>query len=126
MTVGEDQSPIPEYEGRAGVETAYAEAERDGVPFFGIERYEDGYAVTYDLLPAGKRLTPTAHEEVRDRLTDELEAIAGSAEFPTEEVSKSVNDSLGNVSLLGSEDGARRVARAVAPIVLEEANWADA
>lgn len=126
MTAGNNWSTIPVYEGREGVETAYAQAERDGVPFFGIEQYEDGYAVTYDLLPAGKRLTPAAHEEVRATLTDELETIVGNADFPTQEVSKSVNDSLGNVSLLGSEEGARRVAQAVEPIVLEKANWVDA
>lgn len=126
MTAGDNRSTIPVYEGQAGVETAYAQAEREGVPFFGIERYEDGYAVTYDLLPAGKRLTPMAHEEVRTTLTNELEAIVADANFPTQEVSKSVNDSLGNVSLLGSEEGARRVARAVEPIVLEQANWTEA
>lgn len=125
MTTAEDTSKIPVYQGQSGVETAYARAEREGVPFFGIEQYEDGYAVTYDLLPAGKRLAPTAHKEVRVRLTNEVEAIVGDAGRPTVEVSKSVNDSLGNVSLFVSEESARRVAQAIAPVVLEEANWID-
>lgn len=123
VTRAEDASEIPVYEGQQGVETAYANAEREGIPFFGIEQYEDGYAITYDLLPAGKQLAPTARKEVEVRLTNELEAIVGDTERPTGEVSKTVNDSLGNVSLLASEAGARRVAQAVAPIVLDEANW---
>jgi len=125
VTTAEDSPTIPVYEGQSGVETAYERAEREGVPFFGIEQYEDGYAVTYDLLPAGKRLAPTAHKEVRVRLTSEVEDIVGDPERPTAEVSKSVNDSLGNVSLFLSEESARRVAQAIAPVVLEEANWVD-
>jgi hypothetical protein len=125
MTTEEDIPTIPVYEGQAGVETAYERAERESVPFFGIEQYEDGYAVTYDLLPAEKRLAPTAHKEVRVRLTNEVERIVGDDEWPTVEVSKSVNDSLGNVSLFLSEESARRVAQAIAPVVLEEANWVD-
>lgn len=125
MTTKEDTPTIPVYEGQAGVETAYERAEREGTPFFGIEQYEDGYAVTYDLLPAGKQLAPTAHEEVRVRLTNEVETIVGDAERPTAEVSKSVNNSLGNVSLFVSEESAHRVAQAIAPIVLEESNWVD-
>lgn len=125
MTPAEDESRIPVYEGQSGVEAAYERAERDGVPFFGIEHYEEGYAVTYDLLPAGKRLARTAHKEVKVRLTSEIEEIVGDSQRQTAEVSKTVNDSLGNVSMFATEESARRVARAIAPVVLEEANWVD-
>ncbi|MEF8937028.1 MAG: hypothetical protein V5A32_03655, partial [Halovenus sp.] len=60
------------------------------------------------------------------RLTHQIEQIVGDSSLPTTEVSKSVNDSLGSVSLFDREESARRVARAVAPIVLDEANWVDA
>jgi hypothetical protein len=118
-------SEIPVYQGQSGVEAAYERAERDGVPFFGIEQYEEGYAVTYDLLPAGKRLARTAHKEVKVRLTSEIEDIVGDSQRQTAEVSKTVNDSLGNVSMFVTEESARQVAQAIEPIVLEEANWVD-
>lgn len=121
--MSDDQPQIPVYDGREAVEVGYAAAEREGVPFFGIERYEEGFAVTYDLLPAGQQLVPTARKEVAVRLTNELEAIVADEELATTEASKSVNDSLGNISLLESEAGARRVAAAIAPIVLDDANW---
>lgn len=125
MTDGQDEFTIPVFNGKAAVEAGYAQAQQQGVPFFGIEEYEEGYAVTYDLLPADEQLAPTARKEVKTRLTAEVEAIVGDDELATIEVSKSVNDSLGNVSMLETESSARRVARAIAPIVLDTANWAD-
>lgn len=122
---GNDQPTIPVYDGRAAVEEGYAAAQREGVPFFAVERYEEGYAVTYDLLPAGKQLVPTARKEVSVRLNAEIEDIVGDEELATAEVSKSVNDSLGNVSFLDAEASAKRLARAIAPIVLDEANWTE-
>ncbi|MXR50174.1 hypothetical protein GRX03_00930 [Halovenus sp. WSH3] len=116
---------MPVYSGKAAVEAGYAQAQQEGVPFFGIEEYEEGYAVTYDLLPADEQLAPTARKEVQTRLTAEVEDIVGDSELATVEVSKSVNDSLGNVSLLETEASARRIARAIAPIVLDAANWDD-
>ncbi|MEF8901504.1 MAG: hypothetical protein V5A25_09810 [Halovenus sp.] len=126
MTDRYDPATVPVYAGQEGVEDAYRRAERDGTPFFGVEEYEDGYAVTYDLLPAGHRLAPTADKEARTRLTQEIESIVADGTLPTTEVSKSVNDSLANVSLFERERSARRVAAAVAPIVLDEANWVPA
>lgn len=114
---------IPVHEGTSGVERAYEQAQQDSEPFYGIERYEDGYAVTFDLLPADKRLSPTARKEVDVRLTAELETIVGDTAYPTTETSKSVNDSLISVSLFASEEGARRIANVIAPIVLEPKNW---
>jgi hypothetical protein len=124
VTSTADIPEIPVHDGQEAVERAYARAQKKGVPFVAIERYEEGYAFTYDLLPAGKRLTPAIQKEVRVRLTNELEELVGS-DTATVEASKSVSDSLGHVSLLSSEAEARQVARAVAPVVLDEANWLD-
>jgi len=124
VTHARDEFTIPVFDGKAAVEAGYAQAQQRGVPFFGIEEYEEGYAVTYDLLPADEQLAPTARKEVETRLTAELEEIVGDEELATAEVSKSVNDSLGNVSLFETEASARRVARAIAPVVLDTANWA--
>lgn len=123
MPNADDHPQIPIYDGREAVEIGYAAAQREEVPFFGVERYEEGYAITYDLLPAGKQLAPTARKEVAVRLTNEVEQIVGDDELPTVEVSKSVNDSLGNISFLSTEASARRVAEAIAPIVLDDTNW---
>jgi hypothetical protein len=123
VTDAQDEFKIPVFSGKAAVEAGYAQAQQDGVPFFGIEEYDEGYAVTYDLLPADEQLAPTARKEVQTRLTAEVEDIVGDSSLATVEVSKSVNDSLGNVSMLESEASARRIARAIAPIVLDTANW---
>jgi hypothetical protein len=123
VTQGYDPSEVPLYKGRDGVEEGYAAAQREGVPFFAVEAYEEGYAVTYDLLPAGRQLAPTAHQEVAERLTREVEDVVGDESLPTAEVSRSVSASLGNVSLFGREDTARRVAAAISAVVLDEANW---
>jgi hypothetical protein len=56
----------------------------------------------------------------------ELEDIVGDGELATAEVGKSVSDSLGHVSVLASEAAARRVAHAVAPVVLDQTNWTEA
>ena len=123
MTDAQDEFKIPVFSGKAAVEAGYAQAQQEGVPFFGIEEYDEGYAVTYDLLPADEQLAPTARKEIQTRLTAEVEDIVGDSSLATVEVSKSVNDSLGNVSMLESEASARRIARAIAPIVLDTANW---
>ena len=124
MTDAQDEFKIPVFSGKAAVEAGYAQAQQNDVPFFGIEEYEEGYAVTYDLLPADEELAPTARKEVQTRLTAAVEEIVGDDSLATVEVSKSVNDSLGNVSMLESEASARRIAQAIAPIVLDTANWA--
>ncbi len=123
MPAQNDPPEIPLYEGQQAIEDAYHRAEAARQPFFGVEQYEDGFAVTFDLLPAGQQLAPPARNEVQTRLTHEIEAIVGDESLPTTEVSKSVNDSLGSISLFEREESARRVARAVAPIVLDDANW---
>jgi hypothetical protein len=124
VTSTADSPEIPVHEGQDAIEQAYSRAEREGVPFVAIERYDEGYAFTYDLLPAGKRLTPAIQKEVKLRLTTELEDVVGS-NTATTELSKSVSDTLGHVSLFAGEAEARQVARAVAPIVLDDANWLD-
>ena len=77
-------------------------------------------------MPAGRKLTATAHDELQRTLTTELEAIVGDSDLATTEVSQSVNDSLGNVSFLATEESARRVAATIAPVVLDRDNWLDA
>jgi len=124
--VTEEDPEIPLYEGKQAVERAYSLAQQEGIPFFGIEQYDEGYAVTYDLLPADRQLVAPVEKEVRVRLTTEVEAVVGDSTLPTTEVSKSVNDSLGNVSMFASEAGARRVAEALAPLVLDSGNWKQA
>jgi len=123
---GYEPAEIPLYEGQAAVDEAYAAAERNREPFLAIEQYDQGYAVTYDLLPAGYQLAPTARKEVTERLTREVESIVADDALPTAEVSRSVSDSLGHVSFFGREDSARRVAAVLSPLVLDETNWVEA
>ena len=126
MTQGYDPAEVPLYEGREAVEEGYAAAQRERAPFFAVEAYEEGYAVTYDLLPTGHQLAPAAHQEVTERLTDEVEAIVGDDSLPTAEVGRSLSPSLGNLSLFEREESARRVAAAVSDVVLDRANWVEA
>lgn len=125
MPAGYEPQDVPLYENREAVESAYADADRAGEPFFAVESYEQGYAVTYDLLPADKELAPPAASEVNERITREVEAIVGDERTPTAEVSRSVNASLGHVAFFQREAGARRVAAVTSTIVLDEANWVD-
>ncbi len=123
---GYDPADVPLYESKATVEDEYRRAERNQQPFFAVESYDEGYAVTYDLLPAGQQLAPPAESEVSERLTREIEAIVGDDALPTTEVSRSVSASLGHISFFGREESARRVAAAVSPLVLDDANWVPA
>jgi len=123
---GYEPREVPLYGDRDTVEREYSEAERRGEPFFAVEAYDQGYAVTYDLLPAGRQLAPPTTAEVGERLTREIEDIVGDERLPTTEVSKSVSASLGNVSFFQREESARRVAAVISTLVLDEANWVDA
>lgn len=123
---GYEPPEVPLYEDRQTVERKYSDAEREGEPFFAVEAYEEGYAVTYDLLPAGHQLAPTTATEVGERLTRETEDIVGDERLPTTEVSKSVSPSLGNISFFQREESARRVAAVISGLVLDEANWVEA
>ncbi|ELZ26885.1 hypothetical protein C475_08121 [Halosimplex carlsbadense 2-9-1] len=124
--MGFEPSEIPCYEDADERDAAYERAEREGTPFFAVERYDEGYAVTYDLLPAGWELSKPARKELDERLTRELEAVVGDESIPTSEVSKSVGDSLGNISLFERKRTARRVAAVAARIALDESNWVEA
>lgn len=123
---GYDPADVPLYEDRATVERKYRRAEREGQPFFAVEAYDEGYAVTYDLLPAGKQLSAPIESEVSERLTREIEAIVADESLSTTEVSRSVSASLGHVSFFSREESARRVAATVSGLVLDEANWVPA
>lgn len=123
---GYDPGGVPLYEDRDAVEAEYKAAQREKRPFFGVETYEEGFAVTYDLLPAGAQLAPPAASEMTERLTREVEDIVGDQRLPTREVSRTVGPSLGNISFFQEEKSARRVAAVISIIVLDESNWVDA
>ena len=123
---GYEPHEVPLYGDRETVEQEYSDAERRGEPFFAVEAYDEGYAVTYDLLPAGYQLAPTTATEVGERLTREVEAIVADERLPTAEVSKSVSASLGNISFFEREESARRVAAVISTLVLDDANWVEA
>jgi len=123
--VGYDPSDVPVYEDTAARDEAYHRAERESTPFLAVERYEGGYAVTYDLLPAGHELSRPTRKELNERLTKKVEAVVGDA-GPTTEVSKTVGESLGSVSLFAREETAREVAALVSRFVLDESNWVEA
>jgi hypothetical protein len=117
---------VPLYEDQRAREDGYRRAERERDPFFAVERYEDGYAVTYDLLPAGKELSKPARKELDERLTRKVEDLVGDPSVSTDEVSKTVSESLGSVSLFEREETAREVAAFLAHTVLDEDNWVEA
>lgn len=123
---GFEPREVPLYGDRETVERKYSEAEREQKPFFAVEAYEEGYAITYDLLPAGYQLAPTTTSEVGERLTREIEDIVADEQLPTAEVSRSVSPSLGNISFFEREESARRVAAVISTLVLDEANWVEA
>jgi len=121
-----EPSAVPLYEDRDAVEDAYATAEADAEPFFAIERYEEGYAITYDLLPAGFQLSAPAVSELDERSVRAVEEIVADDTRPTAEVSRSIGDSLGQLSFFEREASAREVAAAVSVIVLDRDNWVTA
>lgn len=126
VTPGDTPSDVPLYEDQAARDEGYRRAERESEPFFAVERYDEGYAVTYDLLPAGRALSKPARKELEAQLTREVEDLVGDAAVPTVEVSTTVGEELGTVSLFEREETARQVAAVVARTVMDEANWVTA
>jgi hypothetical protein len=120
---GHTPSDVPLFEDDDARDAAYRRAERESTPFFGVERYDEGYAVTYDLLPAGRALSKPARKELDERLTREVEDVVGDPSLPTDEVGTTVGEELGTVSLFDHEETAREVAALVSRTVLDEANW---
>jgi hypothetical protein len=120
---GYEPSEVPLYGDRETVENEYAAAETDDRPFLAVERYEEGYAVTYDLLPAGAKLSEPALSELDERSVRAVEDIVGAADRPTAEVSRSIGESLGQLSFFEHEESAREVAAALSAIVLDEDDW---
>ena len=114
---------VPLYEDQSTRDEQYRAAEREGRPYLAIERYEDGYAITYDLLPAGVELAPPAHSELDERVTHAVEEIVGDDARATAEISKSVSASLGNIGVFDRERSARDVAVVVGRLVCDDANW---
>ena len=126
MPGGSEPSDVPCYESQAALDQGYRRAEDEGRPFLAIERYDEGYAVTYDLLPTGHELSKPARKELEERLTREVERIVGDAAMPTVEVGKTVGESLGTVGLFDREATARTIAHVVSETVLDEVNWVEA
>lgn len=114
---------VPLYEDQATRDEQYGAAEAESRPFFAVEQYEEGYAVTFDLLPAGAQLTDAARAEVRDLVTSRVETLVADPDDPTTEVGHTVSDSLGNVSFLHEESTARSLAADISEVVLDEENW---
>lgn len=123
MTAGYDPDEVPFCPDQGAVERAYATAEEEGEPFFAVERYEEGFGITYDLLPAGSELAEPALSELEERVTRDLERIVGDDRYETTEVGRSISDSLGQLSTFAREDTAREVAATVSTIVLDSDNW---
>jgi len=126
VPVGYEPSDVPVHEDTAARDEAYYRAEREEIPFLAVERYESGYAVTYDLLPAGYELSRPARKELTEQLAQKAETIVTDAGLPTAEVTKSVSESLGSISLFAREESAREVAALVSRFVLDESNWVEA
>jgi hypothetical protein len=123
VPAGYDPEAVPLYGDRDTVEDRYAAAEREGTPFFAVERHEDGFAVTYDLLPAGVELSEPACRNLDEWVTRTVETVVGDESRPTAEVSRSIGDSLGSISLFAREDSAREVAAVASRVVLDRDNW---
>lgn len=126
MPAGFAPSDVPLYEDQQARDEAYYEAEADSTPFLAVERYEEGYAITYDLLPAGKELSEPMRKELNERTTRKVEAVVGDEALATVEVSRSIGASLGNISFFERESTARDVAAMLSRLVLDEANWVEA
>ena len=92
MPEGYEPPDVPLYEDQATRDEQYRRAEREEVPFFAVERYDEGYAVTYDLLPAGRELAKPARKELEERLTREVERLVADPSVPTTEVGKTVGE----------------------------------
>lgn len=109
---------MPLYEDQQARDDAYHEAEAESTPFFAVERYEEGYAITYDLLPAGHELSEPMRKELNERVTRTVEDVVGDEALATVEVSRSIGASLGNVSFFQREATARDVAAVISRLVL--------
>lgn len=126
MPAGYAPADVPVCADTAVRDDAYETATAEGEPFFAVERYDEGYAVTYDLLPAGVQLAAPAHSELTERVTRTVEAIVGDEANATVEVSRSISPSLGNISFFEREETAREVAATLSRLVLDENNWVPA
>ena len=126
MTAGFAPSDVPLYEDQQARDDAYYQAEAESSPFFAVERYEEGYAITYDLLPAGKELSEPMRKELTEQVTRKVEDVVGDEALATVEVSRSIGGSLGNISFFERESTARDVAAMISQLVLDETNWVEA
>lgn len=123
MPEAPDPDEIPVYDDPAARDGAYERAEAAAVPYLAVERVAAGYAVTFDLLPAGAQLSAPARQGVRDRLHAEVETVVGDAEAPETELTHNLGPALGSVAAFEDTTRAQAVAAALAEVVLAEANW---
>jgi hypothetical protein len=119
-------SDIPVYEDQQARDEHYRNAETEGQPYIAVERYEEGYTVTYDLLPAGAELSAPMAKELNERVVRAVESVVGDDGRATTEVSQSLSASLGNVGVFETERAAREVAVVIARVALDEDNWVEA
>lgn len=126
MPEGYAPSDVPLYEDRSSRDDAYYAAEAEERPFFAIEQYEEGYAITYDLLPAGQELSEPMRKELNEQVTRRVEGVVGDESLATVEVSRSIGASLGNISFFQREATARDIASVVSRLALDETNWVEA
>ncbi len=104
-------------------EELYARAEDEASPFLAADERATGYAVTYDLAPAGRQLTEAARSELETRVRDEVESIVTDAGHAVDELEFGVGNQLGTVHHFEAERTAREVAATVSATVLDESNW---
>ena len=123
MTAPPDPEDVPVYTDPDVRDLRYHEAQAEGVPYLAVERYEQGYAVTFDLMPAGVQLTDGARSEIMDLIRTEVERIVADTDAPETEVSHNLGPALGSIAAFEQEATARAVAAALGGVVLDESNW---
>ena len=116
---------IPVFEDPDVRDLHYHESEAEGEPYLAVERYDEGYAVTFDLMPAGVQLTADGQRAVKERLVAEVEAVVGDADSPELEISHNLGAALGSVAAFEDVTTAQRLAASVAEPLLDESNWTE-
>jgi hypothetical protein len=123
MSPGLAPTDVPVCESPADRDRRYRDAQRDGEPFLAVDAEEQGYPITYDLLPAGQRLSSDAHAELEARVREEIERVIDDPDAATDRLDAGIGPQMGNVYFFAEEATARDVAAAISRIVLDERNW---
>jgi len=101
----------------------YSDAKESDDVFLVVDLKEPGYTISYDLLPTGHRLTDDAHEQLDDRIWNDIEAILTDPNMDTEELGGSIGDSKGNLHFFESEQVARDLAELISYTIYDQTNW---